>query len=540
MANYFKGMSKTTLQPGARGEIFQQTLPGYRNKEDRINRSNTNISMADHETYNIKYDLDRRLPVLFRYGYAVGYNQIVIPKGRFVAIAPNMNQLDWDTHKSLNVVTIANGGSIVKLSEDGKNYETVSGGYVTTADRQKVYLSNDLSKEEEVKALNLGVDDKTGKMTVNGVVTDEYRPANRPAGVLIRNEYTRDDNAFNGMQPGSINTDCVIQLPMFLEKSKAEANPWGSVYGNIIPGDLIKSDVNGRFTISPLSRQETLKDLSAAQIEIERQQLVGQVAEVSRDLVPAGAAKYAQWALSDRMNFDEFNPYMWRGNYRKGEDVNEQSPYMPGGGGAVNGNKDFQPGVDPFHPTGFGYDNTMSQHDLHMLESSARKSDLRFGLEYQMENGIPGLTDGYNAVTRPYGPENLGTLNKASSEAAYVPMNFKTSQVNIEGGTLKLAVTTKTKEELKDQDFVQISKAGQKLNVHNAGEDLGAVLTVTYINEKQGFFVIEVTDKRAFHAADLTSPLNVYAKFNKRGLAGVPTFLDWDGCTGYASIIMKL
>ena len=531
----YANSSKDTLQPGARGEIFQSDLPGYRGHEDRINRSNMNLSTSEHDVPNIKWDLDRRLPVLFRYGYAIGYNQLTMPKGRIVAVDPHMNQLDFDTHKSLNVLTLANGGSIVKLRADKKQWEPVSGSYVNAAGAEPIYVSNNVN----VSALNIATDASTGKVTVGGAVANDYRPANRPIGIIQRNEYTRDDDAYNGMQPGAVFTDMMVELPLFALKNKAEMNPWGSIYGNILPGDLLKSDENGRFVVSPLSRPEILATLSAAEIEIERQQLIGQVYEVSRDLLPAGAAKYAQWALSDRMNFDQYNPYMWRGNNRKGEDINELTPYAPNGGGAVNNDKQFA-GVDPFDPKGYGYDQTMTQHDLHMLASSARKSDLRFSLEHQLDNGIPGLTDGYNAVTRPFGPENVGDIKKAASVDGYVDMFFKTSEVNLEKGTVEIAVTTKTQGDLTPADFTAVTMAGQGIKPY-IGTAFAATeeIKVKYMEELQGFIVLEVADKAAFHAETITAPLNVFVKFNKRGLAGVPTFMDWDGCMGVASVLLQ-
>ena len=355
--------------------------------------------------------------------------------------------------------------------------------------------------------------------------------------MIQRNEYTRDDDAFNGMQPGAVLTDMMVELPLFAIKEKAEQNPWGSVYGNILPGDLLKSDENGRLVVSPLSRPEILAKLSAQQIEVERQQIVAQVYEVSRDLLPAGAAKYAQWALSDRMNFDQFNPFLWRGNGRRGEDINEKSPYSIGTGGAVSGTKNYA-GEDPL-TAGYGYDQTLTQNDLHMLASTARKSDLRLGLEYQTENGIPGLTDGYNAVSRKFGPETLGEIKKASSEGAYVDMFYKLSQVNAEKGSIEIAVTTKTINELKDADLVKVAAAGQGIKPFIGSASAATEeLRVKYMDELQGFIVLEVADKAAFHKESFTTPLNVYARYNKRGLAGVPTFMDWDGCMGSVSVLL--
>lgn len=528
---------KETLQPGARGEIFQADLPGYRKGEDRINRTNMKLAASQHDVPNIKYEMDARLPVLFRYGYAYGYNQLVMPKGRIVAVDPNMNQLDFDTHKSYNVLTLANGGDIVKLGSDKKTWEKV---VLTVEDNGTV-------KEGEAV---LGVDPATGKITVNGVVRNDYRPANKPLGVIQRNEYTRDDDAYNGMQPGAVLTDAMIELPLFLDKAKAEQNPWGSIYGELLPGDLVKADANGRLIPSPLNSVKAMEAAgldSAAKIEMERQQVVGQVYAIERDLLPAGAARYAQWALSDRMNFDQFNPEMWRANNRRGEDINERSPYKANGGGAINGSTPTKPGVDPFEPQGYPYDQTMTQHDLHMMASTVRKNDNRFGLEHQMENGIPGLTDGYNAVTREYRPEICGELRAASAANNYTDMFMKTSEVNIEKGTLKFALTTKDKYELEDGDFTSVTADGQTLKV-TIGDVVSdeALIAVKYVDELQGFFVLTPVDAEKYHkfltdnaAALEKAKLNVVVKFNKRGLSGVPTFMDWDGCQGYASILLQ-
>ena len=33
-------------------------------------------------------------------------------------------------------------------------------------------------------------------------------------------------------------------------------------------------------------------------------------------------------------------------------------------------------------------------------------------------------------------------------------------------------------------------------------------------------------------------PVTVYAKYKKRGLSGVPTFMDWDGVVGSVKILL--
>lgn len=569
--NSFK--SKQSLQPGARGEIFQADLPGYRGQGDRINRTNMKLAVSEHDVPNIKWEMDRRLPVLFRYGFAHGYNQIVMPKGRFVAVDPSLNVLDFDTHKAYNALTLANGGADVEIRQAsytnvqdkvtapvgiGTQWAPLNKDAYTLTDKQEAIFRpfnattlfasvecEEVGKDGKAKKTTktvkatptVGVDAKTGLVTVDGVVRNDVRLGNKPVGILERNEYTRNDDAYNGMQPGAVLTDKLVELPMFLVKEKAEMNPWGSAYGTMLPGDLVKSDENGRAVVSPLSRPEIVATMTAGEIELERQQVIGQVYAVSRDLVPAGAAKYAQWALSDRLNFDEFNPDIWRMNNRDGEDNIAKSPYRANGGGYVNNTTDMT-GRDFTEEPGYPFDRTMHEHDLHMLESTARTHSNRFGLEHMLEQGIPGLTDGYNVASRELGPEVVGTFAKAASEADYRPMMFKTADVNLE--SMKIAVTTEGT--VADEAFVDVNvnEVNQKINLKGASEVANA-MEITYVDLKQGIITVAVAaDKAAdVHAALEGKKASVVVKYNKRGLTGVPTNLDWDGCAGVVTILLQ-
>ena len=571
-------MSKQSLQPGARGEIFQQDMPGYRGQGDRINRTNMKLAVSEHDVPNIKYEMDRRLPVLFRYGWAHGYNQVVMPKGRFVAVDKSLNILDFDTKKAYNALTLANGGADVKLRDmsyqNVQNQEIAAvgvgtqwaplkeGAYTKTSTNEVIYrpfkseeaLLAALACEEEVDgkakkatakaaarvaAPVIAVDAATGLVTVDGAVRTDVRLGNVPVGILERNEYTRNDDAYNGMQPGAVLTDKLVELPMFLEKEKAEMNPWGSAYGSFLPGDLVKSDENGRAVVSPLSRPELVAKMTAGEIELERQQVVGQVYAVSRDLVPAGAAKYAQWALSDRLNFDEFNPDIWRMNNRDGEDNIEQSPYKANGGGFVNSGLDMT-GKEGnyFEEPGYPWDRTMHEHDLHMLASSVRTHSNRFGLEHMLEQGIPGLTDGYNAVSRELGPEELGTFKQAASKDEYKEMMFKTADVHLE--SMKIAVTTKDVAEEGDFVEVNVKQVGQKVDLKGAA--VTGAIQITYVNLKQGIIKLGVAADKAedvHNALADGKKAKIVVKYNKRGLTGVPTNLDWDGCAGVVTILLQ-
>lgn len=565
-------MTKQSLQPGARGEIFQADLPGYRGQGDRINRTNMKLAVSEHDVPNIKWELDRRLPVLFRYGFAHGYNQIVMPKGRFVAVDPSLNVLDFDTHKAYNALTLANGGADVEIRQ--ASYQNVqdkvtapvgigtqwaplnTAAYTLTDKNEAIFrpfnvttMAAAVCETEEGKdgkakkttktvkaAPAVGIDAVTGLVTVDGVVRNDVRLGNKPIGILERNEYTRNDDAYNGMQPGAVLTDKLVELPLFLIKEKAEMNPWGSAYGSMIPGDLVKSDENGRAVVSPLSRPEIVATMTAGEIELERQQVIGQVYAVSRDLVPAGAAKYAQWALSDRLNFDEFNPDVWRMNNRDGEDNISKSPYKANGGGFVNNTTDMT-GRDFTSEPGYPFDRTMHEHDLHMLESTVRTHSNRFGLEHMMEQGIPGLTDGYNVASRELGPEEVGTFAKAASEVDYRPMMFKAADVNLE--SMKIAVTTGatvTEGEFVD---VNVNEVNQKVDLK--GANIANAMEIKYVDLKQGIITVAVAEDKAaeVHAALEGVKAKVVLKYNKRGLTGVPTNLDWDGCAGVVTILLQ-
>lgn len=498
--NSFTG--KERLQPGARGETFQANLPGYRDGEDRINRTNNKLNVNAHDVPNIKYMLDSRLPVLFKYGFAFGYNQIVLPKGRIVAVDPTLNLVDFDMRKAHNVLTLANGGVNVKLNN------------------KKWKATKDV----------MTTDPNTGKAVVGGVVSDIHRFSNKPIGIIERNEYTRDDDAFNGIMPGAILTDAMAELPWFnakgdTDKQDAEGNPWGSAYGPLKPGDLVKSDENGRFVKSPLSDASTMvvvtsgagvtpvetRPMTAVEIEVERQQVVGQVYSINRDLVPEGAAKYAQWAISDILNFEGFNPSVYRSNNRRGEDAVHNSPHNSTG-----------------EYPGYPYDPAFMNSDLHMLESYRGTYDERMQHEYRLDHGIPGLTDGYNAVSTPIEDKVVGKFGPRLAGEKYIDLYFRTRVENVEKGSLMVSVNEGT--------YVSAT-VGQPITI--GGQEF---IRVKYADELQGIVVLEIFDAEkadAFFTSNSGAFASVNLKYNKRGMAGVPTYLDWDGCVGSVKILLQ-
>lgn len=525
------------LQPGARGEVFQTSLPGYRDNADRVNRTNNNLNTSAHDVPNIKYLFDYRLPTLFKYGFAYGFNQIVIPKGRIVAADPNMDLVDFESQKQFNTLTLANGGVPVRIRAIGDKYNNHSNSataIVSPASQNQTVLN--IGKEwipvtgfdktyketcyrpfkidGATKGANTQLEDAgysisttTGKVTKSNTEVKNVRPGNIPLGMLQRNEYTRDDDAFNGIAPGPVLTDAMVEFPWFVYKDKAEENPWGSAYGALFPGALVKSDENGRITISPLSIETEVADMDIAEYEMERQQVIGQVYSVNHEIVPEGAAKWATWALEDRLNSDEFNPALYAKTNRHGEDAVNSSPFNSEGK----------------YP-GYPYDKNYLNHDLHMLASMGRRDnyDPRMNQEFLYDDlGIPGLTDGHNAVVRDVEPAIAGYIHYAGGKD-YSPMYFRTLDVNIEPNSLQIAIS--------DDSFVNCTK-GAKVK-----DD---IFKVTYCNEEQGIIMLEVAKKTEADnlLRDQDGGITVKFKYKKRGMSGVPTYLDWDGIAGSVKVL---
>jgi hypothetical protein len=490
----FTGQDK--LQPGARGEMFQSDMPGYRGQgATRINRTNMTLNTSEHDTTNSAYAMDSRLPVLFRHGYAYGFNQMVMTKGRIVALDPERSIIDFEDKKPHNVLTLANGGKDVDL--DGTKWKAATAPF--------------------------SVNSATG---LDAVAPLTRRPANKPMGIIMRNEYTRDDDAFNGIAPGAILTDCMVELPWFAVQAKAEENPWGAIYGNLKPGDLVKSDMNGRFVASPLNNTATFFAVTdpddtklltkMAEYEAERQQVVGQVYETFPELVPAGAAIYAQWALSDRENFNEFNPAVNSQNNRRGEDSVPNSPFG-------------SDGTYPGHPYERGY----MADNLHMISERTAGGrggvyDPRLELEHQMRNGIPGLTDGYNAVQNFKKDFVLGQIGELATSGNHViiPADtkfvFRTLEVSLEAAAVSASASAYADAAAVIADPVAV------------GDVYATNFKVDYVDFVQGLIGVTCTA-----SAELAAPVTLYCSYTKRGLSGVPTNLDWDGCKGTVKVLMQ-
>lgn len=523
--------SQDMLQPGARGEMFiNNGIPGHRNDGQRVNRTNNQLNLNDHDNINAKYGLDPRLPSLFRYGWSYGYNQIVITKGRIVAADPYMLVMDTDTMHYHNAVTLANGGKNVRLANE-EDFQ--AGGVLEKYAIQKNFLIGKIwvELEDELDETEDFLKQNGGNVGVNGTVRKDVRPANTPIGILERNEYTRDKDAFNGMIVSPIRTDAMVVLPWFLEGEKAIQNPWGSVIGDMKPGDILCSDENGRFVLSPLNKRHpdyeaTMADLK--EYEEARKQAIGQVIETDMSLIPEGAARFAQWALEDRLNFKDFNPYMYPTTNRAGEDFVENPPTL------------YQ---SDFRYPGHGYDRTPMTNDLHMLASTREGLyNPRFDEKHRLDRGIPGLLDGYNAVVKAY----------SSSK--------KVGDIKLEGDPLATVAHISTiaeQEYIDDPDRREILITLPETNLELAKIQIGdeaAVLIpnqivnanteplktekfdIVYVDLHKG--VVAIRQNTVADKAEQKVPVKV--SYVKRGEAGVPTNLDWDGCKGTVRVLMQI
>lgn len=505
--NPYTHSSQESLQPGARGEMFQNAgIPGHRTDDNRVNRTNNELELGRHDVLSQKYGFDPRLKPLFRYGWAYGYNQLVIPKGRIVAVDPYLSVLDTDTLHYHNALTLANGGVNVEMNG-------------TEVPNKNPYEWKKTSDNPVLKK-------ETGLFEDDAHKEKVYRPANVPLGIMERNEYTRDKEAFNGIMPAPIRTDAQIALPWFADKDKAEANPWGAVYGDLKPGDLLKADENGRVTISPLSDPDTFFADNEAdtlkKYEKERAQVIGQVLKTDRSLLPEGAARFAQWALEDRKKFNDFNPYTYPITGRSGEDFVTHPPTA------------YQSSLE--YP-GYPFDRNIFTHDLHMLASSRGEYDARFDEKMRLDRGIPGLTDGYNAVVKAYGSKNgENDVNLAGDALLPMPNTileqeqphahetlYRLPDTNLE----KVKVTLDTDSVILTKDSVDGQKVGDKY-------------TISYINLHAGLIGITQTGEGQKPDPDKgAKEITVKISYVKRGMAGVPTNLDWDGCIGKVNILLQ-
>ena len=320
------------------------------------------------------------------------------------------------------------------------------------------------------------------------------------------------------MMPGPIRTDALVEMPWFAYKDKAENNLWGSIYGMLLPGDLVKSDENGRLTASPLNDMDLVAAMKPEEIEAERRQVVGEVYATSKALLPEGSAKWATWALADRLNYEEFNPTVYRETNRRNEDAINNSPHNSTG-----------------EYPGYPFDKAFNNSNLHMLGANLRNGnyDPRMDAEWQYsELGIPGLTDGYNAVVSEMPEMKAGEIHKHTAEVPYVEEYFRLNHVNVVADTLQIKLVGADGTTIADYtnctEGVELMDGALKVTFCDA---LMGIVKIEIVKAEDGTYKFDETE-------DAKLPVSVMFKYSKRGLAGVPTWMDWDGCVGSVHVLL--
>lgn len=247
--------------------------------------------------------------------------------------------------------------------------------------------------------------------------------------------------------------------------------------------------------------------MTAAEIELERQQIIGTVYATDKSLLPEGAARFAQWSLDDRRNFSDFNPQIYPSTNRAGEDFVTNPPTA------------YQ---SDFTYPGYPYDKNYISNDLHMLASSREGAfDPRLDESMRLDRGIPGLMDGGNHAAKEMGTGETLTIS-------HIVVGKDATEDEI---VLRLPDTACESAKVKVGNGAAVSV------VENAKIAVGsAEFTITYADMHKGLFAIKQTKG----GGDGNSqPVNI--SYKKKGLiAGMPTMLDWDGCVGTASILLQL
>ena len=170
-----------------------------------------------------------------------------------------------------------------------------------------------------------------------------------------------------------------------------------------------------------------------------------------------------------------------------------------------------------------------------MLGANLRNGnyDPRMDAEWQYsELGIPGLTDGYNAVVQEMPEMKAGEIHKHDADVDYVEEYFRLNHVNVVADTLQVKTVGADGATITDWTNCTV---GTTLN--------SGALKVSFCDALMGIVKIEVVKAAdgtyAFdNTADAKLPVSVYFKYSKRGLAGVPTWMDWDGCVGSVHVLL--
>ena len=234
------------------------------------------------------------------------------------------------------------------------------------------------------------------------------------------------------------------------------------------------------------------------------------------------------------MKFNDFNPYEYPQTGRDGEDFVTNPPTV------------YQ---SDFRYPGYPMEKGFLSHDLHMLASTRDGMyDPRFDEANRLDRGIPGLTDGFNVVQKAYDSKNGQNDIELTGEA-----KKKVGVFHVIADEAFINDPDRFRYLMRLQE-----KAMEKVRIDLVDETTGTSVAHVVLDRPIGKqdtpVVFEGSDKFDIVYADLhkglveihqkavddaVKDLAIKVSYVKRGQAGVPTNLDWDGVVGTAIILMN-
>ena len=188
-------------------------------------------------------------------------------------------------------------------------------------------------------------------------------------------------------------------------------------------------------------------------------------------------------------------------------------------------------------------------HDLHMLASTRDGMyDPRFDEANRLDRGIPGLTDGYNVIVKAYdskaGQGDVELAGEAAKKVGVFHVIADEAYIN-DPDRFRYLVRLQEKAMEKVRIDLYDEVAGQSVAHIVLDGPIGKQDTPAMFEGSELFEIgyadlhkglVEINQV----AADAeVKDLAIRVSYVKRGQAGVPTNLDWDGVVGTAIILMN-
>ena len=439
--------------------------------KERYTRTQTKLVKDQGDSPSTRLMVDPKLPRLFQYHFGGQIdNWVVIPKGRIVAVVPDRERKSFDDNMYYNMLTIANGGVDVVERDDSPE-----------------------AKEGDTYV----------------------RTANKPVGVSSLNIYQDIDDTFKGNIPAFI-TRNTINVPYFLRREDAEKTEWGSAYGDLKPGDKVKSDENGRFVkweefkekmevFSGDGENKVFHVRTAIHPDVEIEDLVVKVdgvrVEVASIKHVLGEVELTSAPAAGTDNIEIVYKSVM------GDDIDQKV------GTVIAVDRNLIPAGWLKYVMPEGYDQPESP-DLGYLASHLTDEGYPYDASYRdgydaekyRATGIPGLTDGMN-YKKEYKGELLGTI-----------------QAGIQAGEKYTFRVLKEHTPMVEGSY----------KVHVEGMEEGVDFEVDFVDPVSGLVIVKLL-KNTTATAQVTIDFMAVHQ-----VPGMPSNLDFEGVEGSVDILLQL